>query len=97
MELKEIDEKILEAQTELEKLQQQRKNTIEAPEDERLADFLHEKLCHWNHTDGCSWHYETADGWNGQAHIKYLKKARRMLQISDYDSIVKIIKISKEF
>ena len=28
------------------------------PLNQKLAEVLHSKLCHWNHTDGCSWEFD---------------------------------------
>jgi hypothetical protein len=64
-------------------------------EEQELAIFLHKELCHYNHADGCSWEYEKdrKTPWCGLyfAHNEYLGMARRMLEVSDFDTIKKII------
>lgn len=60
----------------------------------RLAEDLHEKMCHWDHTEGCYWFYR-ADDWNDSTHQEYLKKARGILEITDYETAMKIIEIAQ--
>jgi len=62
----------------------------ELGEDAKLAEILHEKLCHANHTDECSWYYDTL---NSHAFSEYSNKARELLKITDFDTIVKLIKV----
>ena len=45
--------------------------------EQRLADVLHRKLCHWNHIDECGWQYET--NWDHGTHNRYLLRARKIL------------------
>lgn len=52
-------------------------------EEEQLAIFLHQHLCHYNHTDACSWSYEihgVVDNWAEYAHKNYLEMAKRMIE-----------------
>ena len=74
------------------------------PDDYRLARELHALLCRWNHTDGCGWFYEFKDKqdvWTGDAHYRYLTRARRLTHqcktknISTQDAI-EIFKMVKE-
>jgi len=61
------------------------------PVEKRLAEKLHDLLCHWNHTDGCSWGYED---WNNVGHARraYLKKARLALAVASEPVIIQILK-----
>lgn len=61
--------------------------------DERLAELLHEKLCHHNHIDGCGWYYEIDDPkvWIQHAHKRYLDQARRILAITSANIAIKVI------
>ena len=51
--------------------------------DQRLAERLHDTLCHWNHTDGCGWFYETdqpnLSKWTMRNHSEYLGHARKLM------------------
>lgn len=60
----------------------------------RLAEDLHEKMCHWNHTDGCAWFYRK-DDWNDSTHKEYLKKAKAILEFTDYDTAMKVVEIAR--
>lgn len=74
--------KITRRQEELTKLQAQLEQLKSEPYEYQLARELHDKLCRWNHTDGCGWDYENNDGtedWTGQAHDRYLGKARKLI------------------
>lgn len=59
---------------------------------QKLATIIHDETCYHNHTDDCSWCYED---WNkkplGWAKSKYLKKAEKMLKITDYTTAKNII------
>lgn len=66
------------------------------PQEKALATALHSLACHWNHTDGCSWFYDkdTDHDWNrSYSKHDYLLKARAVLVISDYDEIMKALKV----
>lgn len=77
---------------------------------QKLAVYLHDKLCTWNHTDGCSWYYAIDKGrhnWNDHAHKHYLDKAYKLLhhisrtrtsghQPGDEDQLYPIIDIIAE-
>ena len=80
-----------------EKLQKEYDKTL--PEDQRLAIYLHEKLCTSDHTAMCSWYYELDDNighnWNSSAHKRYLKMAKEFLKEYSYDDIVKFIETLK--
>lgn len=64
------------------------------PKNERLAIWLHHKLCHLNHSTMCSFYHEInglRDDWEGGAqHKKYLNKADEALKVTDdNDELVK--------
>lgn len=61
-------------------------------EEERLADHLHNECCKWNHIDGCSWEYESWES-PGNARNIWLKKARKILKITDSKTAIKITEI----
>lgn len=63
------------------------------PEDKQFAEELHAKMCRWNHTDGCGWFW--VNDWNDRTHKEWLDKARRLLEISDRETILKILNIAK--
>lgn len=64
-------------------------------EDQQLAIFMHEKLCHYNHTNACSFYYEVKEGfihdWAMFQHAEYLKKAQALLAVVDYETAVKAV------
>lgn len=66
-------------------LQAKRAKLLLAPEmtvTQKLAVYLHQKLCRWNHTDGCGWYYAISDGkhnWDEHTHNLYLNKASKLL------------------
>lgn len=93
---RDIDKEIIETQKKLDELQKEKVRLDMMPEDQRLAEHLHEMKCHHNHIDGCAWDYETAKqhtDWSGHAHKEWLEKANNLLKIADYGAIVKIAKI----
>ena len=67
-------------------------NTIEKiPLNQRLAEVIHSKLCHWNHTDGCSWEYEKWENYqSGHAKKQYLNKANDLIQRFPIDAEILI-------
>jgi hypothetical protein len=53
------------------------------PFEQRLAELIHDKLCHCNHTDGCEWHYQNWDSIDrNSTKYEYLKKAQAMIAIA---------------
>lgn len=66
---------------------------IEEHQEECLALALHETLCHWNHVDGCGWQYE--NDWTKWAHERYAKKAKELLKICDFETLMKIVPLLK--
>lgn len=77
----EIAAEIARRKQELAELETQLEVAKNEPEDIQLARQLHNLLCQWNHTDGCGWYYESKnkkEDWAGQAHARYLSKARML-------------------
>ena len=60
--------------------------------DIRVAERLHERLCHSNHTDACSWGYESWDK-PGHARIRYLKKAKALLKVTNEKTLFEVIEL----
>jgi hypothetical protein len=88
--IKQIDEKIVEAEKAIEELKAKREALIAERPETRLARELHSKLCAWNHTDGCGWFYEMKDGvddWRGDAHSRYLTKASTFIKMCERKGI----------
>lgn len=71
------------------------------PKNQRLAIFLHSKLCHSNHADMCSFYYgvrDLQDDWNEFAHKEYLKKSNRALEVIDNEeTIMRIVEAVTKF
>ena len=69
----------------------------------RLADLLHERLCHSDHTDHCSWSYES---WENPGFTKkaYLNRAQHIIgwvltedcHFSD-DKLIEFVKLILEW
>jgi hypothetical protein len=77
---------------EIKELQQKQSEFDALPEDKRLAELIHDKVCHWNHTDGCDWDYETWGGVNSTTRERYLEKARNILASVNYAEAIEVIK-----
>lgn len=84
--------KIAEAKAELAKLENEKDKFDGLTPAQQLATELHTIRCNWNHTDGCSWLYE--DLWTGYAHAQYLEKAVNILDVTDLDTALKVIKLA---
>ena len=78
----ELNEKIEKLETERTKVEEKLRDFEALPENKKLAEMLHAKLCHSNHTDGCGWFY---GGWNNMrsSHTAYLEKAERLIKFGD--------------
>lgn len=79
-----IDDEIRKMRQKISELEE-KKNMIQmlTPE-QRVADYIHESMCHMNHIDCCSWHYEFKNGiaqWEEHAHKIYLDKAIALLSV----------------
>ena len=77
---------------ELEAREKEKKRVAALPQDQRVAEKLHAKLCRANHTDMCGWGYESWDG-KGYAHNRYLQAAQDLLKVTDEDMLFKVIKL----
>jgi hypothetical protein len=47
--------------------------------EQKVAELLHEKLCHFNHTDGCDWHYWSWENDKFGTRKRYMTKAKKLL------------------
>lgn len=75
----ELRKKIEELEKELAK-QEADMGACGVSEDEaKLAELMHQKMCHDNHADGCSWLYEKS--WADTMHNNYIMKIRKMRKI----------------
>jgi len=94
--IEELRKEIKEREELLQKLEEEEKYLVSKGPQYKLAVALHESLCHTNHADGCGWYYEMKDerhDWNGWAHERYLKIAKKMLNTTglDVDTILKVV------
>lgn len=92
-----IYRKLYEAEKRPRELQEEKARRDSLPENKKLAEEIHEMNCLQNHADGCSWFYEKNNetdfvDWTDYSHEKWLKKANSLLEIADYETIVKIVK-----
>lgn len=75
------------------RLQEEWNKTL--PDNQQLAIYLHNKLCHSSHSCDCYFFHEIADlehNWKAYAHKKYLKKANFIIDfINRYDIDIKIV------
>lgn len=78
--IQEVERDIETLRKRIEELEKEKKAIESWTPDERLAEELHSKQCHWNHTDGCGWFYST---WEkpGTERIAYREKARLLQRI----------------
>jgi len=95
--INDLDDAINEAQKTVENLKKRRKEITNMKEDQQLAVYIHDKQCKCNadHTEECSWYYGIVDeihDWREYSHKTYLSKAQELLKISDFETIVSIIK-----
>lgn len=98
-----VEREILQKQ--LEETQKKIKELESLTESQRLAEFLHDIMCHWNHTDGCGWYYYSWTKWNNSsmlqadkynAKTEYHSKAVKMLRVVPFDTCVKLVTILKD-
>ena len=93
--LSEKEKKINELQEKIDELKRELEDEKTKPEDIRVAEALHELLCHSNHVDQCSWEYESWDNL-GSTRKRYLNMADALLEFTDCGTILDIISIIKE-
>jgi hypothetical protein len=94
-----LRKKLLEQIDELRKDFQDVCREMDKPDDIRLAELIHSKMCTWNHTDGCGWHYEKWEDAITQPHSarkRYLDKARAVLQSFSVEDAIKFMEILKK-
>ena len=75
---------------ELEAREKEKKRIVALPQDQRMAEKLHAKLCRANHIDGCGWSYESWTN-QGHAHKKFLKTAQDLLKVTDEKTLFEVI------
>jgi len=83
-------DKIKQLEEEIAKLKKQDADFAALSPEHQMANTLHKMLCHLNHTDVCSWEYEFSNGqiqWSGDAHSRYLIKARKILDFCKWNSV----------
>jgi len=87
----ELDEEIKEYEEKIKELKKEKKRKSNLPDDQRLAEALHEKQCHWAHEDQCGWFYES---WEkpGYSRNEYLEKAQKMLSEMSFEQAMKVVK-----
>jgi hypothetical protein len=97
---KEIEGKIRELENEIEKLKTEKKRKDELPVEQRVAEFLHDNLCHFDHTEGCSWFYRK---WSDidkldvfDPRVEYLRKATSLLKVFSEEQIIEFVLRLKE-
>lgn len=98
-----LERDIFAAEEKLRQLRHARSQYDELTEEQKLANYIHQKMCHANHDDGCTWFY---DEWipgtnetkfskrgnpNSADRLRYLTKAKAMLREFRYDACVKMI------
>jgi hypothetical protein len=80
-------EKIKKLEDELAQAKKEQVEFNALTEEQRLAEIIHSKMCHWNHTDGCGWFY---DKWSDNRHngyrVEYLNKAIAILKQVNFET-----------
>ena len=65
--------------------------TANRKKEQKIAELLHLVLCTQDHTDQCSWYYQKTwdDNYSEYSpRALYLKKAQRMLKVTDNDLLI---------
>lgn len=78
---------------ELNKIEEEEKRLSNLSIEQRVAEYLHSFLCSASHIDQCGWEYEDWGGAYGPTRKRYLEKARKVLEVADEDTIVKLLSI----
>lgn len=92
--MRNIDEEIRETEKKLNVLKDEKLGLEMSDPACELAIFLHDMTCRYDHTEGCGWFYEIKNGkhdWSRYAHQQELRRARKLLEITDADTIKKIV------
>jgi len=86
-------DKIKQLEEDLAKAKKEQAEYDSMSEEQRLAETIHSKMCHWNHTDGCGWFYDSwSDMHSNSSKIQYLNKAKAILQEVDLKTAELVIK-----
>ena len=91
--VEELEARIAALNLELERTKAAKNAFDSLPDEYKLAEEMHKKMCHINHEDGCDYYYGewTASQLN-YGHRTYLGKARGLLKIiPDYDMCLQIV------
>ena len=90
--MRDIKKEIDTLEKKLLKLKEEDKKENALPENQRLATYLHAKLCRWNHVDGCGWDYGS---WKypRTEQLEYLAKADEMLGKHDYETCISVLRM----
>lgn len=97
--LEQIEKELFALKKQLVELETLKQKLTELPEKQRLAIYLHDKLCPHNHTDGCDWYYDCDK--HGMPNFKHntqqewLRKATLLLNKTTYDIVIDIVEIIK--
>lgn len=89
--MRDFDKEIQELERKIEELKLEKKRVQGIPQNQRLAEALHSKQCHFAHEDQCGWFYESWDN-VGYSRKSYLDKANKMLAEMNFEQAMKVIK-----
>lgn len=78
---------------ELEAIQAEKDRLAGLTAEQRLAEQLHNQLCHRAHEDMCGWYYEK--DWSGWTHARYLTAAQSMLAITDEGRVLAVLQAAR--
>lgn len=100
-----LDQQIRDAEEKLNQLRNQRQRIDQLSAEQRLADYIHGRMCHADHTDQCGYYY---DDWipgvpetrytrennaNGIERMRWYEKAHALLRDFRYDLCVQVVDI----
>lgn len=85
-EISKIESEIESRRQEIERLQA-RKAGLASGNRFVVAEYLHEKECHWNHTDGCGWYYGSWEPPLRSSRQQYLDRADKLLKLAKQHSL----------
>ena len=92
----ELTTKITQLRNEITKAEQKVGDFEKLTPAQELATEIHKAFCQAaTYDDGCMWGYEKK--WDAYNHDRYLKKAIRILQITDLKTAVEVIGLIKSF
>lgn len=83
---RELEKEIYALQTRVKETKEELEKISEQPIDQRIAEALHNKLCHANHIDGCGWDYSN---WNNPCYTRmsYLAKAEALMDYIEFNIV----------